>query len=196
LKHPKNGGILVPSFDWRWKISEAVERLRVRYDLIGRSTGAPFLALIYPPETEKAFECEWQTIGQGLAPDFEVKNIDVLRCTADIMVDIGAGNIINALADPMPGSDPASDLAGAWESRIVEAVQNAVTGAKRPIVVLHKLGALYPVAGPREIMQSLWDSPRAIDFPVVFLIPGHISSARTYSFLGQREEFMYRGDLL
>src|ERR1035441_36793 len=59
LKRPTNGTTPMPSFDWKWKISEAVDRLRSRYDLIGRNTGAPFLALIYPPETEKAFEGEW-----------------------------------------------------------------------------------------------------------------------------------------
>ena len=35
--------------DWEWKIREAVERIKTRYDHIGRKTGAPFLALVYPP---------------------------------------------------------------------------------------------------------------------------------------------------
>ena len=27
------------SHDWRWKIGEAIERIRTRYDYIGRKTG-------------------------------------------------------------------------------------------------------------------------------------------------------------
>lgn len=186
----------MPSFDWKWKISEAIDRLRSRYDLIGRNTGAPFLALVYPPETEKAFEAEWHTVATTLAPDFEVLDIDVLKCTCEIIAEIGAENITLALADPMPGSDPSSDLAARWISRIAEAIRQAAAGRRNPIVVLHKLASLSPVAGPRDLMQSLWDNPRSLDFPVVVLIPGHLSGARTYSFLDQREEFMYRGDLL
>jgi hypothetical protein len=186
----------MPSYDWKWKISEAVDRLRGRYDLIGRSTGAPFLAVTYPPETEKAFESEWHAVAQGLSPDFEVKNIDVLRCTGDVIRQIGGENIVGAIVDPMPGSDPSSDLAGLWISEIVQSVRQASTGANRPIAVLHKLSALWPIAGPREVMQALWDNSSTPDFPVVLFIPGQLSGARTYSFLGQREEFMYRGDLL
>ena len=43
------------SQDWRWKIGEAIERVRTRYEFIGRKTGAPFLALVYPPVAEAAF---------------------------------------------------------------------------------------------------------------------------------------------
>ena len=39
--------------DWEWKLREAVERLRTRYEHIGRKTGAPFLAIVYPPEVER-----------------------------------------------------------------------------------------------------------------------------------------------
>ena len=47
------------SQDWQWKIGEAVERVRTRYEFIGRKTGAPFLAVVYPPEAETAFLKEW-----------------------------------------------------------------------------------------------------------------------------------------
>ena len=49
------------SHDWRWKIGEAIERLRSRYEFVGRKTGAPFLAVVYPPELELAVLKEWRT---------------------------------------------------------------------------------------------------------------------------------------
>ena len=59
------------------------------------------------------------------------------------------------------------------------------------------MAALYPAAGPRAVMQRLWDSAQsALNGPVVVLIPGHSVGARTYAFVGDRNEFMYRGDLL
>jgi hypothetical protein len=46
-------------------------------------------------------------------------------------------------------------------------------------------------------MQQLWGSAElTLDGPVVVLIPGYIDGTRTYSFLGEKVEFMYRGDLL
>ena len=40
--------------DWRWKLGEAAERIRTRYARIGSKTGAPFLAIVYPPEAQAA----------------------------------------------------------------------------------------------------------------------------------------------
>ena len=39
---------------------EAIERIRSRYEHIGRKTGAPFLAVVYPAELETAVLKEWQ----------------------------------------------------------------------------------------------------------------------------------------
>ncbi len=62
---------------------------------------------------------------------------------------------------------------------------------------LERLAAVYPAVGPRDIMQFLWDSASDIfDGPIVILIPGILRGPRTYAFLGQKDEFMYRGDLL
>jgi len=52
--------------DWRWKIGEVAERLRTRYEHIGRKTGAPFLALVYPPEAEASVLREWHTVADSL----------------------------------------------------------------------------------------------------------------------------------
>lgn len=185
-------------FDWKWKIAEATDRLRSRYGFIGRSTGAPFLALIYPPEAEAAFFDEWHMVTKSLSPEFVANSVDVLLLTQQTVAQIGADNIVNAIGDPMPGSDPVSDLGTEWVSRITDSVRAASQEGSpaRPIVVLERLAALFPVVGPRDVMQALWDQPNSLDCPVVTLIPGYLQSSRTYSFLGQREEFMYRGDLL
>ena len=45
-------------------------------------------------------------------------------------------------------------------------------------------------------MQRLWDSSQSvITGPVVVMIPGRVVGA-DLSFVGKRDEFMYRGDLL
>lgn len=41
------------SDDWRWKIDEAIEIIRLRYDHVGSKTGAPFLAIVYEPQAER-----------------------------------------------------------------------------------------------------------------------------------------------
>lgn len=187
------------SRDWRWKIGEAVERIRTRYDYIGRKTGAPFLALVYPPEVEVALHKEWQTQTKALRPEFDVRMIDTLDVTQKVLSDIGAENVVASLDDPMPGSDPQSELGQLWVKSVAEAVQATLSksGMGRPVASLQRLAALYPAAGPRDVMQRLWDSNQStLDGPVVVLIPGHVVGPRTFSFVGKHDEFMYRGDLL
>lgn len=185
--------------DGRRKIAEAIERIRGRYDFIGRKTGAPFLAVVYPAEVETAFLKEWRTQSALLQPDYDVRPLDVLDVTQRIITEIGAANIVSSIADPMPGSDPQAELGGLWVSAVADAVERRLSepGRGKPVVSLERLAALYPAAGPRDVMQRLWDSAQsALHGPVVVLIPGRNVEARTYSFVGKRDEFMYRGDLL
>lgn len=186
------------SDDWRWKIGEAVDRLRTRYDHIGRKTGAPFLALLYPPEVEAAVLREWHTQAASLTPEFDLVSVDVLPITQRSLDDIGIENVVAAMQDPMPGSDPGNELAHHWVHSVAETVIAASRGNNgRRIVSLEGLAALYPIAGPRDVMQQLWDSAQsALEGPVVVLIPGSLRGPRTYAFLDEKSEFMYRGDLL
>ncbi len=187
------------SSDWRWKIGEAVERIRTRYEFIGRKTGAPFLALVYPGEAEIAVLQEWHAQSQALRPEFEVRSLNVLDITQGIIHEFGAEGVVSSLADPMPGSDPRLELGRLWVDAVADAVRTRMMepGNGRPVVSLERLAALYPAAGPRDVMQRLWDnSQAALDGPVVIFIPGEFSGSRTYTFLGQKDEFMYRGDLL
>jgi hypothetical protein len=185
--------------DWRWKISEVIERLRSRYQHIGRKTGAPFLGMVYRPETQTAVLNEWHTQIKTLPHEFEVITIDVLNITQNIVAEISAYNIVDSLANPMPGSDPICELGHLWIRAIVDSVKNAFQKSLsgKPIVNLEHLAALYPAAGPRDIMQALWDNNQeALKGPVIVLIPGTLDGPRTYLFVDSRREFMYRGDLL
>lgn len=186
------------SGDWRWKIGEAVERVRTRYDHIGRKTGAPFLAVLYPPEVEQAALREWRVQAGSLSPDFEVVPVDVLAITQRSLDEFGIDNIVSALQSPMPGSDASVELAHHWVQAVADAVSEASRGdAVRRVVSLEHLAALHPIAGPRDVMQKLWDSAQsALQGPVVALIPGSLRGPRTYAFLDAKSEFMYRGDIL
>lgn len=184
--------------DWRWKIVEATERIRSRYEHIGRKTGAPFLALVYPPEVEASALREWRTQSACLAPEFEVVPVDVLAVTQRALDEIGIDNVVAALKEPMPGSSSTAELAHHWVQAVADAVRDASRRAsRRAVVSLERVAALYPVAGPRDVMQQLWDSSQsALEGPVIVLIPGSLRGPRTYAFLDDRNEFMYRGDLL
>ncbi len=185
--------------DWKWKINEACERIRTRYEFIGRKTGAPFLAVIYQPELERHVLKEWHTLSATLSPEYDVRRIDVLEVTQRVVADIGAENIVGSINDPMPGSDPQTELGELWITAVTEEVQNrlAEPGEGKPVACLERMAALYPAAGPRDVMQRLWDSAQStLNGPVVVMIPGHRVDARTYSFVSKRAEFMYRGDPL
>jgi hypothetical protein len=176
-----------------------IDRIRTRYEFIGRKTGAPFLAVVYPPEVERAVLHEWRTQCSTLYPEIDVRPVDVLEVTHNVITEIGATNIVSSMSDPMPGSDPQAELGGLWISAVAETVESRLSepGTGKPVVSLERLAALYPAAGPRDVMQRLWDSAQsALNGPVVMMIPGHVAEARTYSFVGKRDEFMYRGDLL
>ncbi|MGA2451504.1 MAG: hypothetical protein ABTD50_22845 [Polyangiaceae bacterium] len=187
------------SSDWEWKLREAVERLRTRYDHIGRKTGAPFLAIVYSPEIERSLLREWHTIAATLEPELSVRTIDVLQVTERVVQQFGAAALVDSMNEPMPGSDPTSELGAMWTSAVATSVREAAAkrGSGRPVVVLERLAALYPASGPRAVMQTLWDSDHAaLEGPVVLLVPGVLVEARVYSFVGRVEEFMYRGDIL
>jgi hypothetical protein len=100
----------------------------------------------------------------------------------------------------MPGSDPQAELGRRWVDRISEQIHDFSTRSgcgPLPLVIVERLAALYPAAGPRAIMQAVWDTEKAsLDAVVVFLIPGTLLQPRVYLFVNRQEEFMYRGDVL
>ena len=116
-----------------------------------------------------------------------------------VVDELGGENIVGAIAEPMPGSNPETELGIMWINALVQTVKEKAkqNGNEKGVVVLERFAALYPATGPRALMQSMWDSEQSsLDCPVVVLIPGTLVESRVYSFLDQREEFMYRGDIL
>ena len=187
--------------DWSWKLGEAAERIRTRYAHIGSKTGAPFLAIVYPPDAQAAVFKEWHVLLDGLKPEFDVRSIDLLQITHKVVTELGGPNVVEALRHPMPGSDPLNDLNTMWAKAIAEAVRQAFaqagSGGGKAAVSLERCAALHPVMGPRDMMHALWGSDsQTLQGPVIVLIPGTVVGPRTYEFLDIRSEFMYRGDLI
>lgn len=185
--------------DWEWKLRDAVDRIKNRYEHIGRKTGYPFLAIVYPLSLEEAVLKEWHTLLSALGPEFDVRTIDVLEVTTSVVEELGVENIVGTIEEPMPGSNPESELGHMWVTAVAAAIREeaAQDGSKKIVIVLERLAALYPAAGPRAAMQALWDSMHgSLGVPIVVLIPGTLKEARVYSFVNQQEEFMYRGDIL
>ena len=185
--------------DWAWKLREAIERIKNQYEHIGRSTGAPFLAIIYPPDLEKAVLKEWRTLSQSMGKEFDFKTIDALEVTMSVLEDLGSELVIDSIQNPMPGAKPESELGCLWIDAIKKRVMaelSCACDAKR-VIVLEKLASLYPTTTPHALMQELWGSEEvSLDGPMVLLIPGTLKESRVYSFLNQIDELMYRGDIL
>lgn len=184
--------------DWGWKLREATTKLKDNYDHIGRATGAPFLGLVYPPEAENAVLKEWRVLTSSLDDHFSLKTIDVLSLTMEVVEEIGVEAIVETIKDPMPGADPEKDLGSLWVERVTEQVLTPLEAThRRPVIILERTAALYPVSGPRAVMEALWSQYQSeLPGPVVVLIPGTLVQPRVYSFLNRQEEFMYRGDIL
>lgn len=142
---------------------------------------------------------EWHVLTDTLRPEFDVKTLDVLETTSAAVDELGCANVVDAIANPMPGSNPQTELADLWIKAVASRVRELASQPHegRPIVALEALAALYPVAGPRDVMQKLWDSDNGtLNVPVVVLIPGELRERKVYSFLNCRDELMYRGDIL
>ncbi len=185
--------------EWNKTLCEGVGRLQTRYDQIGRKTGAPFLAIVYPLELEKQVLKEWDTLVKSLGEEYQVITLDILEITHTITSQIGMDTILESMKDPEPGCDPERELGNLWLSGLQEQIESAfrIRNVKKPVIVLKHLAALYPAAGPQILMQRLWDSSQnALEGPVVLLIPGTLIEPRRYSFLNVRDEFMYRGEIL
>ena len=74
---------------------------------------------------------EWHTQTSALRPEFDVRTIDTLEVTQKVLSDIGAENVVASLDDPMPGSDPQSELGQLWVKAVAEAVQATLSKSRR-----------------------------------------------------------------
>src|ERR1019366_9367609 len=122
-----NSGDSMTEVDWGWKLREAVERIKTAYAHIGRSSGAPILAIVYPPDQEIAVLKEWHTLTASLGSSFDVRTIDALEVTSLAVQEFGVEAVVANLADPMPGSDPNAELGRHWV-RAIAARIHELTG--------------------------------------------------------------------
>ncbi len=155
--------------DWPWKIREAIERVKTRYDHIGRNTGASFLAVVYPPDAEAAVLKEWHTQLAGRS----ARSSRFTRSTSSrsrwpfLMNSEARTSFRQSLSRCWIKSRIRPGQYVEWNA-VATAVRerSAKEGVKRPIVVLERTGALFPAASPRAVMQQLWDSGQsALDGP-------------------------------
>ena len=185
--------------DWSWKLREAVDRIKNSYDHIGRGTGAPFLAIVYPPDAEASVDKEWNALLGSFGPEYQITSISILDLSSKVLEELGIENVIETMLDPMPGSNPETELGNLWLSEVVKTIQQATEEklAGKQIIVLYQLAALYPATNPRSLMQALWDTSEVkLNGPVVIFIPGRLLEPRVYEFLNVQRELMYRGDIL
>jgi hypothetical protein len=185
--------------EWHQHLCEAVGWVQTRYQHIGRKTGAPFLAVVYPPEIEEDVFKEWGVQIKCLNSEYMVRDLDLLEITRAATDDIGLETVLETLDDPAPGSDPEKELANIWLTKIADEIGKTFgeMHVEKPVIVLKSMAALYPVTGPQMVMQWLWDKKQdSLEGPVVLLIPGTLTEPRRYSFLNLKDEYMYRGDIL
>jgi len=185
--------------EWHKHLCEAVGWIQTRYHHIGRKTGAPFLAVVYPPDIEHEVFREWDAQIKSLNSEFAVKELDLLEITQTATHEIGLDTVLETFDVPAPGSNPERELANLWLTAIADEIDAAfrTMPAGKPLIVLKSLAALYPVTGPQMVMQRLWDKEQeSLEGPVIFLIPGTLTEPRRYSFLNLVDEYMYRGDIL
>jgi hypothetical protein len=170
----------VSEVDWGWKLREAVDRIKSAYAHIGRSSGAPILAIVYPPEQEIAVLKEWHTLMASLAGSFDVRAVDALEVTMRVVDEFGVDTIVSNFEDPMPGSDPKAELGRQWVESIAADIHKLSahsSGGALPLVVVERTAALYPAATPRSVMQAVWDTEKgrssakrhSLAVPIAFL---------------------------
>lgn len=182
-----------------WKIKEAILKLKNNYDFIGHKTGAPFLGIVYNHSEEQWFYKEWDAQVQSIANEFVFFDIDFLKLIHNCISNLGINEAIDAINNPMRGNSPYNGLAELFIDDTIEIIKEKLSNPsnKKPILVLKKLDALFPVTTPHTLFQNLWDiHGNILKCPVVCLIPGKNSNGRSYLFLNEIQELMYRGDLL
>lgn len=181
------------------KIKEAAARIKDRYHSIDHQTATSFLAIVFPQEAELWTMKEWRAQAAVFADRYDVLYIDLLEITTRVLERLGIENVVAAEADPMPGADPEAELASLWVAEIIQEIRARLAAhqGKPPVIVIEKTAALYPVAGPRFLLQQLWDVySSSILCPIVIFIPGHLIGPKNYLFLNTKEEYMYRGSIL
>jgi hypothetical protein len=184
--------------DWKLKVHRGIERVTSRYDNVGRKTGIPVLGIVISPDLEDAALKEWKVQARTFS-DFEFIEINVLELTTKEVEKLGVDNIVYSLENPLPGSDPESELGDMWVKSIVDKIFKIIDKSlesDKKIIYLSRLGALYPASSPYEIVKQLVEVRKDLTFPVILFIPGKQTELKVYKYLNLKSEFMYRGELV
>jgi hypothetical protein len=154
--------------DWGWKLREAAERIRTRNEHIGRKTGAAFSPSCTRPRPNES-SCEWHVLAATLAPEFEVRAIDVL----DVTMRGGRPGGSGIDEGPHAGLDPGVRARGRLGRAVVADVRTAAGRPGSGVPHLSWSASLpVPGSGSRVVVQALWDSDQAFDCPLILFGPG------------------------
>ncbi|QBD82805.1 hypothetical protein EPA93_45325 [Ktedonosporobacter rubrisoli] len=180
-----------------------VERLRSAYGSIGHSSGRPYIYFVYPPKLESQVS---QMARYYLSTDMhlQVYHLDFLRLAIDSLA--GQEEQREQLLNDPRKTNSAIGIVRLWARRTLAVIKEYLEPLEqdvRPVIVLHGLSALHPLANPTSFIEFLAEQePRhpktGIIVPIVLLIPGMrpAQSSHVYLFLGQdhlRFNF-YRGE--
>jgi hypothetical protein len=180
-----------------------VERLRSAYGSIGHSSGRPYIYFVYSPRLESQVS---RMARDYLSTDehLQVCHLDFLRLSIESLA--GQEEQREQLLNDSRKTNSSIGIVRLWARRtlaiIKEYLESLEQGA-RPVIVLHGLAALHPLANPTSFIEFLAEQePRhpktGVIVPMVLLIPGirPAHSSHVYLFLGQeRLRFnFYRGE--
>jgi len=186
------------------RFDNMLARLHEAYDVIGHSSGRPYLYFVYPPEKDQYIRRLADDRMHGDA-SLHYIHIDLLRLT--IASTAGQEEKRAALLnDPVKGSNAGMSIVRLWARQLAKEIESSLADldvSKKPVVVLRGVAALHPLGNPTNLMESVAENePRnphtGHTVPVVLLVPGtHPPQAsRTYYFLGLPEARLafYRGE--
>jgi membrane protein len=96
-----------------------------------------------------------QRLGAALAYStiFSIRTIDVLDVTARVVRQFGAESLVDSMKDPMPGSDPTSELGSMWTNAVTASVREAAGRGGRPVVV----SAARASSSLKDALNTVWE---------------------------------------
>ena len=178
------------------KLAELEHRLITGHEQVGRGIGVPFLLVLYPPSEELRVRRDVSSLVAKLRS--EGRHVEVVDCNQVLLDYLNrTGELQRAIRAEKrnPGALRAFGIGEALAEALVERVVTAQQAMAAPgVVVLTRLGALYPFLLPPVVQERL--AGRRMHVPVVFLVPAEDDNGGDYLFLGVEKARRYRGTYL
>lgn len=181
------------------KVHEAIHRLRNSYGMIGKKTGLPYLAIVFPPSDEYEVLREWHFQMDTFQEEFHCIPIDVVKCSQKVLNYVGIEKVRETFHDETLVQNAKRDLGVMWIREIGKEIKRGYSSdtEKKVVFSIERTGGLYPVTNPYVMMEQLWnDNSITLDHPLIVFIPGSITGSRHYNFLDRDELLMYHGDMI